>query len=196
MNGITSLGGALLYLAACVFTSNPVFTRFLGTAPYAGPGDVGKSAKLGLYVTSAMTLSSLLAWPVHQLLAQLSLGYLDAICFLLLAAGVVALLRLAVKSISPAGYAAMEGAWTLILVDSALLGVTLLNVWAQYDFLKSVLSGLFGGLGFTLAAVLLAGVRERLATSKIPASLKGLPITLISAGLISLAFLGFMGMAK
>ena len=190
---ITTLGGALLFLGACVLTGNLVFTRFFGVVPYAG-GKIGVSVRLGLYITCAMTLASLVAQPVYQLLLSLEAGYLGAFCFLLLSMGATALVILAVKAFNPAAYKEMSGAWKLILLDSVLLGVTLFNTWSGYDLLKSVLSGLFSGLGFMLAVLLLAGVQERLSTSKVPAALRGLPITLISAGLISLAFLGFMGM--
>lgn len=193
MSGITTLGGALLFLGASVLTGNLVFTRFFGAVPYAG-GKLKASARLGLYLTCAMTLASLVAQPVYQLLVSLEADYLSPLCFLLVSLGAAGLVILAVKLFHAKEYEAMGGAWKLMLLDSALLGVVLLNAWSGYDLIKSVLSGLFGGLGFTFAVVLLAGIRDRLSTSKVPAALRGLPITLISAGLISLAFLGFMGM--
>lgn len=193
MSGITTLGGALLFLGASVLTGNLVFARFFGAVPYAA-GKLKASVRLGLYLTCAMTLSSLAAQPVYQLLVSMQADYLSALCFLLLSLGAAALVILCVKRFNAKEYEALGGAWKLMLLDSALLGIVLLNAWSGYDLLKSVLSGLFGGLGFTLAVALLAGVRERLSASKVPAALRGLPITLISAGLISMAFLGFMGM--
>jgi len=152
---------------------------------------------MGIAVTFVMALASLFTWMVYNwILVPLNLAYLDTISFILVIAALVQFVEMFIKKSSPSLYKALGIYLPLITTNCAVLGVTVLNVSGQYDLLKSVFNGVFGALGFLLAIVLMAGVRERMETSKVPAALKGFSISLITAGLMSIAFMGFSGLVK
>lgn len=181
MNEITKL---LLFMVSCVFTNNFIFARFYGCCPFLGvSGKVETAAGMGMAVTFVMGIASLFTYLVHHyLLLPLDLAYLDTIAFILVIASLVQVVEMFIKKASPSLYSALGIYLPLITTNCAVLAVTLLNISESYNLLYSVLNGVFGALGFTLAIVLMAGVRERLETSDIPKSMQGFPITLVTAG--------------
>lgn len=197
-DGFTSIGGFLLFMVSCVLSNNFIFSRFLGCCPFLGVSSkVETAAGMGIAVTFVMALASLFTWMVYNwILVPLELAYLDTISFILVIAALVQFVEMFLKKSSPSLYKALGIYLPLITTNCAVLGVTVLNVSGQYDLLKSVFNGVFGALGFLLAIVLMAGVRERMENSKVPAPLKGFSISLITAGLMSVAFMGFSGLVK
>jgi electron transport complex protein RnfA len=179
-----------------MLTNNYIFSRFLGVCPFLGvSGKVETAFGMGLAVTFVMTLASLFTYFVYYyVLVKLGLEYLSTIAFILVIASLVQVVEMFLKKSAPSLYSALGIYLPLITTNCAVLGVTLLNISEEYNLLYSVLNGTFGALGFLLAIVLMAGVRERLETADIPAPLKGFPISLIIAGLMSVAFLGFSNM--
>lgn len=194
MNEVTKI---LLFMANCVLANNFIFSRYLGCCPFLGVSNkVDTAAGMGVAVTFVMGLASLLTWLLYNLvLLPLKLTYLDTISFILVIAALVQFVEMFLKKSSPSLYGALGIYLPLITTNCAVLGVTALNVSENYNLLYSVLNGVFGALGFLLAIVLMAGVRERLETADIPKCLKGFPISLIIAGLMSVAFMGFSGIA-
>ena len=192
MDGITKV---LLFMVSCILTHNFIFSRFLGCCPFLGVSNKVETAfGMGIAVTFVMALASLFTYMVyHWVLVPLNLTYLDTISFILVIASLVQVVEMFLKKSSPSLYAALGIYLPLITTNCAVLGVTILNVTEEYNLLYSVLNGVFGALGFMLAIVLMAGVRERLESSDIPEPLKGFPISLITAGLMSIAFMGFSG---
>lgn len=195
MNEIAKL---LLFMISCILTNNFIFARFYGCCPFLGVSNkVETAAGMGMAVTFVMGIASLFTYIVHHyLLVPLDLAYLDTIAFILVIASLVQVVEMFIKKASPSLYSALGIYLPLITTNCAVLAVTLLNISESYNLIYSVLNGVFGALGFTLAIVLMAGVRERLETSDIPASMQGFSITLVTAGLMSLAFLGFSGLIK
>ncbi len=187
----------LLFMVSCVLANNFIFSRFLGCCPFLGVSNKVETAfGMGMAVTFVMALASLFTYMAyHWILVPLSLTYLDTITFILIIASLVQVVEMFLKKSSPTLYAALGIYLPLITTNCAVLGVTLLNVSDKLNLLYSVLNGVFGALGFLLAIVLMAGVRERLESAKIPQALKGFPSSLIIAGLMSVAFMGFSGMA-
>ncbi len=193
MEGVVKI---LLFMVSCVLTNNFIFSRFLGCCPFLGVSNKVETAfGMGLAVTFVMALASLFTYMVyHWILVPLGLTYLSTISFILVIASLVQIVEMFLKKSVPSLYAALGIYLPLITTNCAVLGVTLLNVSDQLNLLYSVLNGVFGALGFLLAIVLMAGVRERLESAKIPEALKGFPISLIIAGLMSIAFMGFNGL--
>jgi len=193
MNPIVKI---LLFMFSCVLTNNYIFSRFLGVCPFLGvSGKVETAFGMGLAVTFVMSLASLFTYFVYYyILVKLGLEYLSTIAFMLVIASLVQVVEMFLKKASPSLYGALGIYLPLITTNCAVLGVTLLNITEEYNLLYSVLNGAFGALGFMLAIVLMAGVRERLESAKIPAPFKGFPISLIIAGLMSIAFMGFSNM--
>ncbi len=186
----------LLFMVSCVLTNNFIFSRFLGICPFLGVSSKVETAfGMGVAVTFVMALASLFTWAVSQLLAALELTYLNTICFILIIASLVQFVEMFIKKSSPTLYKSLGIYLPLITTNCAVLGVTILNINNSYGLVYSVFNGVFSALGFLLAIVLMAGVRERLENSNIPKCLKGFPISLITAGLMSVAFLGFSGLA-
>lgn len=188
----------LLFMVNCVLSNNFIFSRYLGCCPFLGVSSkVETAAGMGVAVTFVMALASLITYVVYYyILVPLSLQYLNTISFILVIAALVQFVEMFLKKTVPALYSALGIYLPLITTNCAVLGVTLLNISDQYNMLWSVLNGVFGALGFLLAIVLMAGARERLESSNIPAAFKGFPISLVIAGLMSVAFLGFTGLVK
>ena len=184
-----------LFFISCVLTNNFIFSRFLGCCPFLGVSSkIDTAASMGLAVTFVMSIASLVCYMVyHWLLVPLGIAFMDTIAFILVIAALVQLVEMFLKKASPALYSALGIYLPLITTNCAVLGVATLNINQGYSLLQSVLNGTFSALGFTLAIVLMAGVRERLETSKVPACMKGFPLTLVSAGLMAIAFMGFNG---
>ena len=191
-----SITEILLFMVSCILTHNFIFNRFLGCCPFLGVSSkVETSVSMGLAVTFVMTIASLFCWLIYNLLLiPLNLTYMNTISFILVIAALVQFVEMFLKKSSPTLYSALGIYLPLITTNCAVLGVATLNMNNNYGLLQSVLNGTFSALGFLLAIVLMAGVREQLESSKIPACMKGFPITLVSAGLMAVAFMGFNGL--
>ena len=184
----------LLFMVSCILTHNFIFNRFLGCCPFLGVSSKVETS-VSMAVTFVMTIASLFCWLIYNLLLiPLELTYMSTISFILVIAALVQFVEMFLKKSSPTLYSALGIYLPLITTNCAVLGVATLNMNNNYGLLQSVLNGTFSALGFLLAIVLMAGVRERLESSKIPACMKGFPITLVSAGLMAVAFMGFNGL--
>lgn len=192
------LQSILITFISAVFIDNFVVVKFLGICPFLGVSKKVKTAAgMGVAVIFVMGLASAATWVVQALvLRPLDLEYLQTLSFILVIAALVQLVEMVLQKTSQALYRALGIYLPLITTNCAVLGVCLLNIEADNNFLISVLNGIFSGVGFTLAIVLFAGIRERLETAVVPKCLEGFPISLISASLVSLAFLGFQGLLK
>jgi len=180
---------------SAIFVENFVLSKFLGICPFLG---VSKKTETALGMSGAvifvMTISSAFTWLVREfLLKPLNAEYLSTIAFVFVIASLVQFVEIVLKKILPALYKALGIYLPLITTNCAVLGVTLLNSQRNNGFLTSVIYGLGAGLGFTLALIIFSGVRERVERSDIPEAFKGLPITLVAAALVSVAFMGFQG---
>ena len=192
------LQSILITFISAVFINNFVVVKFLGICPFLGVSKKIKTAAgMGVAVIFVMTLASAAAWLVQEfILKPLELEYLQTIAFILVIAALVQFVEMVLQKTSQGLYKALGIYLPLITTNCAVLGVTLLNVESGNNFVISVFNGAFSGVGFTLAIVLFAGIRERLETAIVPKCLQGFPISLISASLVSLAFLGFQGLLK
>ncbi len=182
---------------AAILVENFVLVKFYGICPFLGVSKKTNTALgMGMAVTFVMVLASALTNLVYNyVLIPLNVEYLQTLSFILLIAALVQFVEMFVAKTLPALYNALGIYLPLITTNCAVLGVTLLNVERGYNFLESVWYAFSAAIGFTLAIVLFAGVRERLETADIPKALRGFPIALITAGLIAMAFLGFQGLA-
>jgi electron transport complex, RnfABCDGE type, A subunit len=188
--------GIMLFMVNCVLVNNYIFSRFLGCCPFLGVSNkVETAVGMGLAVTFVMAAASLFTWLVfYYILIPLDLMYLNTIAFILIIASLVQFIEMFMKKSMKSLYNALGVYLPLITTNCAVLGVTILNITENYSLVESVLNGVFSALGFLLAIVLMAGVRERLESSNIPKCFKGFPISLITAGLLSIAFMGFAGL--
>jgi Na+-transporting NADH:ubiquinone oxidoreductase subunit E len=187
---------ALVVLFAAVFTNNIAFTNFLGMCPFiAVSRDVKTAFGMGLAVTLVMTLTVAANWAIqHYLLEPYGVEHLQFIIFIVVIAAITQVLELAIERFSPDLYASFGVFLALIAVNCAILGVSLFMVLRGYGFLETVGYGIGSGLGWMLAIVALAGIREKIEKSDIPAGLKGPGITMISAGIMAMAFIGLTGL--
>lgn len=186
----------LTLFISSVVINNFVLTRFLGLCIFFGVSkDLSASVGMGMAVTSVLTLSSIFAWLVyHFVLLPFHLTFLTTVVFVLLIASFVQLLEMIIKKQAPALYN-MWGIYLLLIATNCIvLSVPLLNVASNYSFLMSVVNAVGGGMGFALAIILMASLREKLRLADIPKPLEGLGIAFILAGMLALAFLGFSGM--
>lgn len=191
------MGDYLLLILATALVNNVVLVKFLGLCPFMGvSGKLDSALGMSLATTFVLTLASVAGWLLeHLILGPLGLGYLRILTFILVIASVVQFTEMAVRKISPALYQVLGIFLPLITTNCAVLGIALLNVQEDHGFLESVLYGIGSALGFSLVMVLFAGLRERLALAQVPAAFAGQPIAFIVAGLLSLAFMGFAGLA-
>lgn len=182
-------------LISALLTENFVMVKFYGICPFLGVSKKTDTAVgMGLAVTFVMAVASAITWLINDLLLiPLNLVYLQTIVFILIIAGLVQFVEMVLKKVMPSLYNALGIYLPLITTNCAVLGVTLLNVQNEYNFIMSVLFGTFAALGFTLAIVLMAGIREFLDESSVPKPFRGFPIALITAGIMAIAFMGFSG---
>ena len=182
-------------LIAALFTENFVMVKFLGICPFLGVSKKKDIAiGMGMTVTFVMALASAITWLANQfLLKPFDVEYLQTILFILIIAGLVQFVEMFVKKSMPSLYSALGIYLPLITTNCAVLGVTLLNVQYEYNFIESFLYGTFAALGFTLAIILFAGIRENISEKNIPKAFSGFPIALVTAGLMAIAFTGFSG---
>lgn len=183
-------------LFSALLSENFILVKFYGICPFMGVSKKTDTALgMGMAVTFVMALASAACYAVNSLLlVPLHLEYMQTVAFILVIASIVQVVEMFLKKSIPALYQALGIFLPLITTNCAVLGVALVNVQKGYDFLQSVVSGACGGLGFTLAIVLFASIRERTDKSDCPECFKGFPIALISAGLLALAFMGFSGL--
>ena len=183
-------------LISSILVNNYITARFLGICPFLGVSKkVDTAIGMGAAVIFVMTIASALAYFVQVfILDKLGLGYLQTLAFILLIAALVQFVEMVIKKISPSLYSALGVYLPLITTNCAVLGVAILNIDSGYNLLQSIVNGAGSAAGFTLAIVLFAGIRERLEMSDIPKPFQGFPIALVSAGLMSVAFLGFSGL--
>ena len=179
-----------------ILINNFIFSQFLGCCPFLGCSNkVDTAVGMGLAVTFVMGLASAICWVVDQyILVPLGLAFLQTLAFILIIAALVQFVEMFLKKSIPSLYSALGIYLPLITTNCAVLGVVLLNVQNKYNFLESVVYGITGGLGFLLAIVLFASVRERVEFAEYPKSFEGFPICLVTASLLALAFMGFSGM--
>ena len=179
-----------------ILINNFIFSQFLGCCPFLGcSSKVETASGMGLAVVFVMGLASAICYVVNAfILVPLGLAFLKTLAFILVIAALVQFVEMFLKKAVPSLYSALGIYLPLITTNCAVLGVVLLNVQNGYDFLGSVIYGITGGLGFMLAIVLFASVRERIRYADYPECFEGFPICLISAGLVALAFMGFSGM--
>ena len=186
----------LLVLLGTAIVNNVVLAKFLGLCPFMGTSTkLDTALGMGLDTTSVLTLSTALVWAVDALLlAPLGLGFLRTMSFILVIAAVVQFTEIVIRRISPPLYQALGVYLPLITTNCAVLGVALLTVQAGHGFVASLLQGFASGLGFALVLAIFAGLRERLAIADVPKVFEGAPIGFITAGVLSLAFMGFAGL--
>lgn len=182
-------------MISTVFVNNYIFARFLGVCPFLGVSSKMETATgMGLAVTFVTTFASAITWAIQKyILNPMEIQYLQTIVFILVIASLVQFVELAIRKLSPTLYSGMGVFLPLITTNCIVLGVTILNVQEGYGFMQTIVNGMGAALGFFLALVLIAGVREKLELADIPKPLEGFPIALIAAGLMSIAFLGFNG---
>jgi electron transport complex protein RnfA len=186
----------LLILLATILVNNVVLVKFLGLCPFMGVSNRFAGAiGMGLATTFVLTLTTAVSWLLDRLMLQpLGLGYLRIIGFIFVIAAVVQLTEMLIRRISPILYQLLGVYLPLITTNCAVLGVALLNVASGHGFLESLFYGFGSAVGFTMVMVMFAGIRERLELNELPAAFSGAPIAFITAGLLSMAFMGFSGM--
>ena len=178
-----------------ILTNNFIFAQFLGICPFLGVSKkIDTAVGMGAAVTFVMGLASAVCFGVNKILIAFNLGFMQTVAYILVIAALVQFVEMFLKKNIPTLYTALGVYLPLITTNCAVLGVVLVNVQKGYNFLLSVVNGAAGGLGFTVAIVLFASVRERVNRADCPACFKGFPIALISAGLLALAFMGFSGL--
>ncbi|WP_296698346.1 electron transport complex subunit RsxA [Thiocapsa sp. UBA6158] len=191
------MGEYVMLILGTALVNNVVLVKFLGLCPFMGVSNKLDSALgMGLATTFVLTLAAVASWLLEYFVLQpLDIGFLRILTFILVIAAVVQFTEMAVRKLSPALYQVLGIFLPLITTNCAVLGVALLNVQEEHGFLESVLYGFGSALGFTLVMLLFAGLRERLALAQVPVAFAGTPIAFIAAGLLSLAFMGFAGLA-
>ena len=182
-------------ILSAILSENFILVKFYGICPFMGVSKkIDTALGMGMAVTFVMAIASAACYAVNVLLVKLGLDYMQTVAFILVIAAIVQVVEMFLKKSVPALYKALGVYLPLITTYCAVLGVVLVNVQKGYNFLLSVVNGAAGGLGFTVAIVLFASVRERVNRADCPACFKGFPIALISAGLLALAFMGFSGL--
>ncbi len=201
----------LIISIASIFVNNFVLNRFLGICPYMGVSkELGPALGMGFAVIFVMTLASFVTWLVYvyflepastnvffhifNLQSPPDLSFLRTIAFILVIASLVQFVEMVIQKSAPSLYKALGIYLPLITTNCAILGVTVLNINDSLNLLESITQGFMSGVGFTLALVLMAGIREKLETARLPESFKGTPIAFITAALMAIAFLGFAGL--
>ncbi len=185
----------LLLMFSAIIIENFIFSKFYGCCPFLGVSEKPDTALgMGMAVTFVITLSSAVTWMVYYgILVPLKLEYLKTIAFILVIAALVQFIEMFLRKFVPALYSALGIYLPLITTNCAVLGSALVNIQNNYNFITSICYGFAAALGFTLAIVVFAGVRQRMEFAEPPRAFKGFPLTLIAAGLVAMAFSGFSG---
>lgn len=183
-------------LISTIFVNNYVFAQFLGICPFLGVSSkVETAGGMGIAVTFVLTLASIITYCVQIFILDFfNLQYLQTIVFILIIASLVQFVEMVIKKLSPALYAAMGVFLPLITTNCIVLGVAIVNIQKAYNLLEVIANALGASIGFSLALILLASLREKLELIDVPEPLKGFPLALIAAGLMSIAFMGFAGL--
>jgi len=183
-------------MVSTIFVNNYVFARFLGICPFLGVSNKIETATgMGIAVTFVTTFASIITFIIQKyVLDVLNLGYLQTIVFILVIASLVQFVEMALKKMSPSLYEAMGVYLPLITTNCIVLGVAILNIQEGYNLIQTITNAVGASLGFFLALILLAGLREKLEISDVPEALAGFPITLVATGLMAIAFFGFAGL--
>ena len=190
------MGTIFKILISTIFVNNHVFAQFLGICPFLGVSSKVETATgMSVAVTFVVTLASIITYYVQMLLLNpFNLGYLQTIVFILIIASLVQFVEMVIKKISPALYGAMGVFLPLITTNCMVLGVAILNIQSDYNIFEVITNAIGASLGFGLALILLSSLREKLELVDVPEPLKGMPLALIAAGLMSIAFMGFSGL--
>ena len=193
MEQITNL---LAITLGAVLANNFIFSQFLGICPFLGVSKkIDTAVGMGVAVTFVMGLASAVCFAVNNfVLVPFGLEYMQTVAFILVIASLVQFIEMFLQKSMPTLYTALGVYLPLITTNCAVLGVVLLNIQSNYNFIESVVYGITGGVGFLVAIVLFASIRERLVFAEYPKSFEGFPIALVSAGLMALAFMGFSGL--
>ena len=187
----------LLILIGAVFVNNIVMVKILGLCPFMGVSrKLEASLGMGAATTFVLTVASGASYLINQYLLGPELSYLTTLSFIVVIAGIVQFTEMAIRKTSPVLYQVLGIYLPLITTNCAVLGIPLLNVQAKHNFMESLFFGFGGAVGFTLVMVLFAGMRERMEGADVPAIFKGSAIAMITAGLMSLSFMGFSGFIK
>lgn len=183
---------AFYIILSAMFVNNVVLIMFLGMCPFFGvSGRLKPALGMGAAVTLVMTLASALTWVIYRVILEFfNAEFLEIILFIFVIASLVQILEIAMKKYYPVMHEALGIYLPLITTNCAILGVAFLNIMEEYTLAGSVLYGFFAGLGFLIALLLMAGIRERLELGEVPKSFRGVPIAFVTAGVISLAFMG------
>ena len=186
----------LAIIIASIFVNNIVLAQFLGICPFLGVSSkVETSLGMGAAVTFVMAISSIAAYLIqYYVLEPLGIGFLQTIAFILVIAALVQMVEIILKKVSPALYQALGIFLPLITTNCAVLGVAILMIQKEFSLLQGVVYSVSSALGFALALVLFAGIRERLDFEEVPAAFRGVPIALVTAGILAMAFMGFSGL--
>ena len=187
----------ILILMGGVLINNYVLQQFLGICPFLGVSKkVNQATGMGVAVTFVMLVATAATWPIYHYILAPDYTYLQIIVFILVIASLVQFVEIILKKFIPSLHKSLGIYLPLITTNCAVLGVTLNNITAEYNFLESMISSLGVGLGFLLAMVLFAGVRSRIENCPAPKCFKGIPITLVAASIVALAFFGFAGVVE
>jgi len=188
----------IVILISAVLINNFVLHYFLGICPFLGVSKkIDSALSMGLAVTFVMTITAVVSWMInHWILIPYKLDYLQIVSFILVIASLVQLVEMFIRKISPPLYQALGIYLPLITTNCAIMGLALLAALKNYNFIEAVIFGFGSGIGFTLAIIIMAGIREQLDLADVPEAMKGAGIALIVAGIMALAFLGFSGMIK
>ena len=185
-----------IFINACII-NNFVLSTFLGICPFLGvSGKLDTAGRMGAAVTFVMLVTSACAFGINVLLAYLQMEYLRLICFIVVIASAVQLVEMVMKKFSPALFRALGIYLPLITTNCAILGLALFQTFKQYNFAQGIVYALGAGAGFSLALVIMAGLREQLNLADVPDVARGTALSLIIAGILSLAFMGFAGLVK
>ena len=187
----------ILILMAGVLVNNYVLQQFLGICPFLGVSKkVNQATGMGFAVIFVMLCATAVTWPIYHYILAPNFTYLQTIVFILVIAALVQFVEIVLKKFIPALHKSLGVYLPLITTNCAVLGVTINNITAEYNFLQSMISSLGVGLGFLLAMVLFAGVRSRMEGGYAPKAFRGIPITLVAASIVALAFFGFAGVVE
>ena len=192
---VSTIGQLLIILISSSLVSNVVLSQFLGLCPFLGVSKKVKTAAgMGVAVIFVITLAAAVANLIYEfVLVKFNITYLQTIVFILVSAALVQFVEMFLKKFIPSLYQSLGVYLPLITTNCAVLGIALTNVQKEYNFLFSIVNGFATAVGFTIAIVILAGIREKMEYNDIPESFKGMPIVLITAGLMAIAFCGFSG---
>ena len=187
-----------IIIISSIFVNNVVLSQFLGICPFLGVSNrVGTSLGMGAAVTFVMAISSIVAYLIqYYVLVPLGIQYMQTIVFILVIAALVQMVEIILKKVSPALYQALGIFLPLITTNCAVLGIAILLVQKEYNLGESVVFATATAIGFSLALVLFAGLRERLELEDVPAGMKGMPIALLTASIPAMAFMGFSGLVR